>query len=148
VSEWCGEFIDTDHYLIRSLAHRFGLTLGAAYRPDGPYTTSASSAKTVQYAQEFLQQLEQVWPGGTSRYSGLANLSYPTGDPNLLGSYSAYKVGQITGFAGYEGVPQGSAKSHMEWPKGGSKLWTVKSTMPSLLRSIDTEGSTLELVEV
>jgi hypothetical protein len=32
--------------------------------------------------------------------------------------------------------------------KGGSKLWTVKSTMPSLLRSIDTEGSTLELVEV
>jgi monoamine oxidase len=85
-----------------------GGTLGAAYRPDGPYTTSASSAKTAQYAQEFLQQLEQVWPGGTARYLGLANLSYPTGDPNLLGSYSAYKVGQITGFAGYEGVPQGS----------------------------------------
>jgi monoamine oxidase len=49
-----------------------------------------------------------VWPGATQRYQGLANLSYPTGDPNLLGSYSAYKVGQITGFAGYEGVPQGS----------------------------------------
>jgi monoamine oxidase len=85
-----------------------GGTPGAAYKPDGPYTTSASSAKTAQYAQAFLAQLEQVWPGGTARYLGLANLSYPTGDPNLLGSYSAYKVGQITGFAGYEGVPQGS----------------------------------------
>jgi monoamine oxidase len=85
-----------------------GGTPGAAYQPDGPYTTSSNSTKTAQYAQTFLAQLEQVWPGATQRYQGLANLSYPTGDPNLLGSYSAYKVGQITGFAGYEGVPQGS----------------------------------------
>jgi monoamine oxidase len=26
-SEWCGEFIDSDHHAIRGLAHRFGLTL-------------------------------------------------------------------------------------------------------------------------
>jgi len=84
-----------------------GGTPGAAFRPDGPYTTSLNSAKTEQYAQQFLSQLDQVWPGATAYYLGLANLSYPTGDPNLLGSYSAYKVGQTTGFAGYEGVPQG-----------------------------------------
>jgi len=81
---------------------------GAAFQPDGPYTTSLNSARTEQYAQQFLAQLDQVWPGASAYYLGLANLSYPTGDPNLLGSYSAYKVGQITGFAGYEGVPQGN----------------------------------------
>jgi monoamine oxidase len=43
----------------------------------------------------------------SAHYLGLANLSYPTGDPNVLGSYSADEVGQITGFAGYEGAPQG-----------------------------------------
>jgi monoamine oxidase len=43
----------------------------------------------------------------SAHYNGLATLSYPTGDPNLLGSYSAYEVGQYTAFAGYEGVPQG-----------------------------------------
>jgi monoamine oxidase len=43
----------------------------------------------------------------SAHYNGLAALSYPTGDPNLLGSYSSYKVGQYTLFAGYEPVPQG-----------------------------------------
>ena len=32
----------------------------------------------------------------------------PFRDPNLLCSYSYWKVGQYTAFAGYEGVPQGS----------------------------------------
>jgi len=45
--------------------------------------------------------------GVSSHYTGLATLSYPTGDPNLLGSYSTYKVGQYTQFGGYEKVRQG-----------------------------------------
>jgi monoamine oxidase len=84
-----------------------GGTEGAAFRPTGPYTTSKSSPITAAYANRFLNQLEIVWPGISPHYNGLATLSYPTGDPNLLGSYSCYKVGQYTGFAGYEGVPQG-----------------------------------------
>jgi monoamine oxidase len=80
---------------------------GAAYRPDGPYTTSQSSAKTAAYARRFLEQLDIVWPGISAHYGGLAALSYPTGDPNLLGSYSSRDVGQYTKFGGYEGVPQG-----------------------------------------
>jgi monoamine oxidase len=80
---------------------------GASYRPTGPYTTSRASSVTAGYARQFLEQLEVVWPGIGGHYTGLATLSYPTGDPNLRGSYSTYKVGQYTGFAGYEKVPQG-----------------------------------------
>jgi monoamine oxidase len=80
---------------------------GAAFQPSGPYTTSKSSSLTALYAEKFLEQLEIVWPGISAHYNGLAMLSYPTGDPNLRGSYSTYKVGQYTGFAGYERVPQG-----------------------------------------
>ena len=53
------------------------------------------------------QQLEEVWPSATSHYTGTATLSYPTGDPNLLGSCSCWLVGQYTLFSGYEGVRQG-----------------------------------------
>jgi monoamine oxidase len=90
------------------LTNYTGGTAGASYRPIGPYTTSRGSSITASYAQQFLDQLEVVWPGVRSHYTGLATLSYPTGDPNLLGSYSTYKVGQYTLFAGYEKVPQGS----------------------------------------
>ena len=34
-------------------------------------------------------------------------MSYPTGDPYLLGSYACWRVGQYTQFGGYEGVRQG-----------------------------------------
>jgi len=80
---------------------------GASYRPPGPYTTSQDSPVTALYARQFLSQLEVVWPGVSDHYTGRAELSYPTGDPNLLGSYSTYKVGQYTLFADYEKVPQG-----------------------------------------
>lgn len=86
-----------------------GGTRGASFEPGGPYTTSLGSAKTARYAQAFVAQLDEVWPGVASHYLGLATLSYPTGDPNLLGSYSSYKIGQYTEFAGYEPVPQGRA---------------------------------------
>ena len=98
----------------RAEAGRYGLltnytggTSGAVLRPRAPYTTSRASGLTAGYAQQFLDQLEIVWPGVGDHYSGLATLSYPSGDPNLLGSYSTYKVGQYTQFGDYEGVPQG-----------------------------------------
>lgn len=84
-----------------------GGTPGAAYQPQGPYTTSKGSGTTAGYARQFLDQLELAWPGVGDHYSGLATLSYPTGDPNLLGSYSTYKVGQYTLFGDYEKVRQG-----------------------------------------
>ena len=80
--------------------------VGASYKPNGPYTTSADPL-TAHYAQAFVKQLEEVWPGAKQHYTGTATLSYPTGDPNLLGSYSCWLVGQYTLFSGYERVQQG-----------------------------------------
>jgi len=80
---------------------------GASFAPSAPYSTAAGSPDVEHYAQNCLAQLEGVFPGISAHYTGRAALSYPTGDPNLLGSYSCWKVGQYTTFAGYEGVRQG-----------------------------------------
>ena len=84
-----------------------GGSIGASYRPDKSYTTSTESEKVREYAQRSLQQLERVLPGISAHYTGKAALSYPTGDPHILGSYSSWRVGQYTLFAGYEGARQG-----------------------------------------
>ena len=80
---------------------------GAAYAPASAYSTTADSANIQSYAHHCLQQLERVFPGISAHYTGKAALSYPTGDPYLLGSYSCWRVGQYTHFGGYEGVRQG-----------------------------------------
>jgi monoamine oxidase len=82
---------------------------GAAYTPPAPYTSTAgpaASAVIQQYAQRCLEQLERVFPGISAHYTGRASLSYPAGDPHLLGSYACWLVGQYTLFGGYEGVRQ------------------------------------------
>lgn len=80
---------------------------GAAYAPPTAYSTTDDFPNLQQYAQNCLQQLESVFPGISAHYSGKAALSYPTGDPFLLGSYACWRVGQYTRFGGYEGVRQG-----------------------------------------
>ncbi len=80
---------------------------GAAYAPATAYSTTDDSPNLQQYAQNCLQQLESVFPGISAHYIGKAALSYPTGDPFLLGSYACWRVGQYTHFGGYEGVCQG-----------------------------------------
>ena len=84
-----------------------GGLIGAGFQPEGPYTTSESPA-TRDAAQRFLALLDQVWPGAIAHYTGVATLSYPAGDPHLLGSYPTYAVGQMTAFGGYEPVPPGA----------------------------------------
>src|SRR5262249_5952331 len=74
---------------------------------DMGYATSADSPHIQGFAQSFLDELEQVYPGISAHYTGKAALSFPTGDPNLLGSYACWRVGQYTQIAGYERVPQG-----------------------------------------
>jgi monoamine oxidase len=80
---------------------------GAAYTPPKAYTTTDDSDDIQRYARNCLQQLEHVFPGISTHYTGRAALSYPTGDPFLLGSYACWRVGQYTRFSGYEGVRQG-----------------------------------------
>jgi monoamine oxidase len=83
-----------------------GGTVGASYQPNGPYSGS-SDPLVQQYAGNFLKQLEEVWPGATAHYNGTATLSHPSIDPNLLGSYACWLVGQYTLFSGYEKARQG-----------------------------------------
>jgi monoamine oxidase len=80
---------------------------GAAYRPPAPYSTTADSQEIQNYAQNCLLQLERVFPGISAHYTGRTALSYPTGDPYLLGSYACWRVGQCTSFGGYERARQG-----------------------------------------
>jgi len=80
---------------------------GASYALPAAYSTTIESEEIQQYAGDCLQQLELVFPGISAHYTGTAALSYPTGDPYLLGSYACWRVGQYTLFGGYEGVRQG-----------------------------------------
>lgn len=77
---------------------------------DVAYSTEngrSTSRAPDAYARQFLQLLEEVWPGATAHNTGAATLSYPTGDAQVLGSYPVYTIGQLTSFGGYEPVPQG-----------------------------------------
>ena len=85
-----------------------GGLIGAGFRPEAPFSSSEESAVVRDAAKQFLALMEQVWPGATAHYSGTATLSYPAGDPNVLGSYPTYTIGQVTSFGGYEGVRQGN----------------------------------------
>jgi monoamine oxidase len=53
-------------------------------------------------AQQFLAQIEPVLPGATAASNGRATLDFWTAYPWTKGSYSYWKVGQYTRFAGAE----------------------------------------------
>ena len=63
-------------------------------------------ATVNQFAHTYLNQIEKVFPGVKALWNGRATLSVPRIDPNLLGSYSYWKVGQYTLFSGYEAARQ------------------------------------------
>ena len=69
----------------------------------------SAAARPTRRARQFLSQLEPVLPGITSRYNGKATVNYWTGYQWTRGSYSYWKVGQYTKFAGVEREPEGGA---------------------------------------
>jgi monoamine oxidase len=69
---------------------------------------TAADADVKADATSFLGGLEKVFPGGTAKWNGRAASSLPALDPNMGGSYSYWRVGQYTDFAGYEKVRQGN----------------------------------------
>jgi monoamine oxidase len=60
-------------------------------------------------AQAFLTQIEPVLPGISSRWNGRATIDFWPGYEWTRGSYSYWKVGQYTSFAGIEGRQEGNA---------------------------------------
>jgi monoamine oxidase len=67
----------------------------------------ASFTKTAaDYAPMFLDQIEPLLPGAHANWNGNATLDYWTGYKWTKGSYSYWKVGQYTAFAGMERAEQ------------------------------------------
>ncbi len=91
--------------LVAFMGGSTGLSLGGECTP---FATTESSPTVAEYARQFLHAANAPWPGIASLWNGRATLSTPWKAPNLLGSYSCWKVGQYTTFAGYEGVRQGN----------------------------------------
>ena len=85
-----------------------GASVAQSMGQSSPYTTTATNPQVTTYANQFLSQIEPIFPGITARWNGKAMLSTPFTDPNLLCSYSYWTPGQYTGFSGYEGVRQGN----------------------------------------
>ncbi|WP_441249567.1 flavin monoamine oxidase family protein [Kitasatospora sp. McL0602] len=77
---------------------------------DGARTTLTGAAHgpaPTADVNQFLAQIEQVYPGTTAAWNGKAYEDHWSLDPWHLGAYHYYKVGQYTAFAGYEGVQEG-----------------------------------------
>jgi len=75
-----------------------GGTVGASFGSGSPATR----------ARQFLAQLEPVLPGITGKWNGRATVDHWLGNPWTKGSYSYWKVGQYTRFAGAEREPEGN----------------------------------------
>jgi monoamine oxidase len=76
-----------------------GGQIGASFRSGTPESRAA----------EFLTQLEPVLPGISGQWNGRATLDFWPGYEWTRGSYSYWKVGQYTAFAGIEGRQEGNA---------------------------------------
>jgi monoamine oxidase len=74
----------------------------------GKIGASFGSGTVQQRAKKFLDQLEPVLPSIKAQWNGLATLDYWPGYPWTKGSYSYWKVGQYTKFAGAEREQQGN----------------------------------------
>jgi monoamine oxidase len=59
-------------------------------------------------AQQFLEKIEPVLPGITPAWNTRATIDWWPGNPWTKGSYSYWKVGQYTKFAGAEGARSGN----------------------------------------
>lgn len=62
----------------------------------------------AQRATQFLSQINPLLPNLSHEYNGRVTVDYWTGNPFTRGSYSYWKVGQYTQFAGIEREPEGN----------------------------------------
>ena len=74
----------------------------------GNIGNSFGSGTPSSRAQQFLAQIEPVLPGLSAKWNGRATIDYWAGNPWTNGSYSYWKVGQYTKFAGAEREIEGA----------------------------------------
>jgi len=86
-----------------------GGNVAGGFAGSTPYSNAANNPKQVKAAvNQVLAKLENVFPGITQQWNGKASLSVPFLDPLLKCSYSYFRIGQYTGFSGYEKAQQGN----------------------------------------
>jgi monoamine oxidase len=84
----------------QALAAKYGLIFGQDEGPAPPAMVN-----------DALAELEPIFPGITAAWNAGPRLAWVNDgniDPQLLGAYSQYNVGQYTGFGGIEGVREGN----------------------------------------
>ena len=74
----------------------------------GTIGNSFGTGTPTSRAQQFLTEIEPVLPGISSKWNGRATVDYWPGNPWTKGSYSYWKVGQYTKFAGVEREIEGA----------------------------------------
>jgi monoamine oxidase len=74
----------------------------------GKIGASFGSGTPAERAKKFLTQIEPVLPGVSAYWNGKATVDFWTGYPWTKGSYSYWKVGQYTKFAGAERQQEGA----------------------------------------
>lgn len=74
----------------------------------GAIGASFGTGTPTTRAQQFTSQIEPLLPGLSSRFNGRATIDFWTANPYTNGSYSYWKVGQYTGFAGAEREQSGN----------------------------------------
>jgi monoamine oxidase len=83
---------------------------GGSYTPQivsAYHLTADAGVPPTRMVGDLLTSLEPVLPGVTKAYTGRAWYDFGLLDPLCLGGYSYWRVGQYTGFSGYEGVQEG-----------------------------------------
>jgi monoamine oxidase len=89
----------------RTQAGRSGILINYT---GGTVGASFGSGSPSSRARQFLAQLEPVLPGITAKWNGRATIDHWLSHPWTKGSYSFWKVGQYTRFAGVESEPEGN----------------------------------------
>ena len=79
---------------------------------NGSYTVfqggQLGAALNLSQAGTFLQQLDSIWPGTQAQHNGIVKLIHWPSWKWSLGSYSCWRVGQVTTIKGAEYAPVGN----------------------------------------
>lgn len=75
----------------------------------GDYAGTFGNGTPAARAVEFFGQVQPLLPGLGSAWNGRATIDFWPGNPLTRGSYSYYRVGQYTRFAGIEAAQEGNA---------------------------------------
>jgi monoamine oxidase len=96
-------FADTGYQSTWEVTRAQGSTAGILVDyTGGNIGASFGTGTAVDRAREFCAQIEPLLPGLTSRFNGQATVDFWPAYPWTKGSYSYWKVGQYTKFAGAE----------------------------------------------